>query len=87
MKRRICCESRVYGGLHVTKIVTLIYVNTKLIGIGTLRYISVVTAIHQQKPIGKGYSKSQGVFIRQPDRRVVIILFNLFYNRIQLAAS
>ncbi|MED3024464.1 hypothetical protein [Bacillus wiedmannii] len=42
MQRRIPCESRGYGGLYVTKIVTLIYVYTKLIGSGTIRCISVV---------------------------------------------
>ncbi len=42
MKRRNPCRSKVYGGLRVTVIVTFIYVYTKLIGIGILRYISVV---------------------------------------------
>ncbi|MBK5507064.1 hypothetical protein [Bacillus sp. TH12] len=42
MKRRTPCESRVYGGLRVIETVTVIYVYTELIGIGTLRYIWVV---------------------------------------------
>ncbi|MEB9549023.1 hypothetical protein P4J22_06295 [Bacillus cereus] len=44
MKWQIPCESKVYGGLRVKKIVTFVYVYTKLIGIGTLRYISIVVA-------------------------------------------